>query len=957
MTVPSTDPIEAVFAGDGTANALQITWRFLSGSDLVVTQIVDGIEDPTPLERGVDFTVTGTGAEGGTIIPAAVRPIGTDWRVRRSTPRGQPSSFPSDSYSAKQHEQAHDRLAMIIQEQDAEILRGPKVPRGEAGPEMDSVADLEGKFVAVAGGRMVGLEADIPQAESSAARSLSSANASGLSQVAAENAEDAAQIYELGAEAARDAAEAFRDAAITGKGLFASTAHAVGNGVIGHGAITGGSGGTNGTFVGTATGGTAVIPAQITFTVAGGAVTSIAIVKPGYYTAAPTGFDFSASSGLTGASAAPVIGANTVDGEHFHIPSASGDGYVDLHKNNAGAASAKIATLPNKTKLDSLGPDRIAAAVDGNGWLAADALTLTGAAAGLTWSATHLAIAEAIKEVEVIAASAKNAEDWYIGTLANADATFKDLIIVRRASDNAVVFNSGNITWHRRPDGLGEVVGVAAGVYVRMVIDYSSLATGLLINSATPTPLLIAKKNGVSQVGNRALLEASPNWPWRNLFPNGNFDTERGMSNTGSGVFASPPSSKAMQRANIKRALRVGTNGTGSIFPDSGAIFTSEDNSASRWLFMGAWCYSSNGATWPNIGGYIYPATGNFYTSKTLTNYIEVDANTRFYFWLGQFPLPTNPSDIVGGKVRLGQQSDQTASGVELQFGGLVVMTADRPLHLSNTRKDDWYPEIDNSTALGDLAGALASAGAAFAGKTIVFLGDSIMDDYGVPEAVGTKLGATIKNFGWEGTRLSKRSSGNYQSRDGVSIAEAVAAADFSQLVADVNSQYSTASDYHVAKRATAAEMAAFDWSSADVIVCAWGTNDYSGSVQLGASTSATPGEFNGGINEFIRIMQTALPAAEIVFCTPAYRAPGGGNPDSETSTNANGVMLQAFVDAIKDRAEKRGHQPVIDLHKTLGINAYNWTQFYGDYVHPNSSTGKDRWASRIAAGLEGVIR
>lgn len=765
-----------------------------------------------------------------------------------------------------------------------------------------------------------------------------------------------ADVAKAGAESARDAALAYRDGTLAGSKLFPSKNAAVGNGVIGHGAITGGSGGTDGTFTTTTTGGTVVVPAQVTFTVSGGAVTSVTITKGGYYTANPTGFDFSPSSGLTGASATPTVGANTVNGEAFQVPSASGEGYVDLHTNNSGAASAIIATLPNKSKLDSIGPDRIAAALDGNGWLAADALTLTGAAAGLTWNSTHLAIAKAIKEIEVTAVASRNSEDWYIATFANADATNKDQFIVLRASDNAVVGSFGQNDAVRRPDGLGEIAFSFNGGSIRAVIDYSALSTGVLLNSGTKTPLLISKKNASSVVTNRALLDASPNFPWRNKIPNGNFDPDRTLTTAVSApVFASPPTSDFMADRGVDRALRVGTGGSSLIYVDSGPIFTAADAHSGRWLFMSVFAYSANGTTWPNLRAYFYKFSGGAqYTSQSLTSYIEIDANNRLYFFQGKLPQPSPNSDLIGGFVRIGQDSNQTGAGTELQFGGMTLMTADRPLHLSNTRKDDWYPEVDSAAALGDLAGAISAAGAAFAGKTIVFLGDSIMDDYGIPENVAAKLGATVKNFAWEGTRLAKRASGNYQSRDGVSIAEAVAADDFTQLVADVNTQYPTGSDFHVTKRATAAEMAAFDWSTADFIVCAWGTNDYGGGVNLGATTSTTHGEFNGALNEFLRIMQGALKSAQIVFCTPAFR---NTSPDSETDTNGAGLLLQAYVDAIKDRAEKRGHCPVIDLHKTLGINAYNASIYYADTLHPNTGAGQERWASRIAAGLSGFVR
>lgn len=67
------------------------------------------------------------------------------------------------------------------------------------------------------------------------------------------------------------------------------------------GAITPGSGGTNGTFGIATTGGTGA-GLTGTFTVTGGALTSVDIVNPGVYTVPPT-LSFAASAGLTGAAA------------------------------------------------------------------------------------------------------------------------------------------------------------------------------------------------------------------------------------------------------------------------------------------------------------------------------------------------------------------------------------------------------------------------------------------------------------------------------------------------------------------------------------------------------------------------------------------------------------------------------------------------------------------------------
>jgi len=127
--------------------------------------------------------------------------------------------------------------------------------------------------------------------------------------------------------------------------ISASVVDALSNGVIGNGAITGGSGGTNGTFLGSLTGG-AGSGAAFQFVVSGGALTSIIWLAKGRgYTSAPT-LVFTASSGLTGASATAIIGPNSVDGQSVNVSMGDGLGF-NTYTNVAGALALQSQTLSN----------------------------------------------------------------------------------------------------------------------------------------------------------------------------------------------------------------------------------------------------------------------------------------------------------------------------------------------------------------------------------------------------------------------------------------------------------------------------------------------------------------------------------------------------------------------------------------------------------------------------------
>ncbi|MER8409555.1 hypothetical protein [Mesorhizobium sp. M0185] len=154
---------------------------------------------------------------------------------------------------------------------------------------------------------------DAAAASAGQATASAAASAANAGQTTADRA--ATNSDAVAAAAAVISAQAARDASLYGKGIFPTTAAAIGFGVAGNGAITPGSGGANGTFDLAFTGGTGSGAAG-RFVVAGGALTQILITAPGSYTVAPT-FSFAASAGLAGAAAAAVLGRNVDVGEYF----------------------------------------------------------------------------------------------------------------------------------------------------------------------------------------------------------------------------------------------------------------------------------------------------------------------------------------------------------------------------------------------------------------------------------------------------------------------------------------------------------------------------------------------------------------------------------------------------------------------------------------------------------------
>jgi len=123
--------------------------------------------------------------------------------------------------------------------------------------------------------------------------------------------------------------------------LYASTANALSNGVVGLSLVSGGSGGTDGNFALSASGGGGSGFAG-NFTVSGGVVIALVITSHGAnYTSAPT-ISLSASSGLTGASVVAVIGQNQPPTTFFLVsPSSDVNGAYDIYENVAGVATLR----------------------------------------------------------------------------------------------------------------------------------------------------------------------------------------------------------------------------------------------------------------------------------------------------------------------------------------------------------------------------------------------------------------------------------------------------------------------------------------------------------------------------------------------------------------------------------------------------------------------------------------
>jgi hypothetical protein len=150
MTTAAATP-RADYIEDGTTLNFPAPWRYLAPDDLAITRLRAGVA-PMALVLGRDYTVGQANGDAGGEIALTATVAGARLKVRRRTVRAQGTEYlPNDSFPAKTHEGALDRLTLIVQEQDATVAdltaRALLVPDGEAMAPLPSAAQRAGQFL------------------------------------------------------------------------------------------------------------------------------------------------------------------------------------------------------------------------------------------------------------------------------------------------------------------------------------------------------------------------------------------------------------------------------------------------------------------------------------------------------------------------------------------------------------------------------------------------------------------------------------------------------------------------------------------------------------------------------------------------------------------------------------------------------------------------------------------
>ena len=266
-----------------------------------------------------------------------------------------------------------------------------------------------------------------------------------------------------------------------------------------------------------------------------------------------------------------------------------------------------------------------------------------------------------------------------------------------------------------------------------------------------------------------------------------------------------------------------------------------------------------------------------------------------------------------------------------------------------------------------------------FSGKTIAFLGDSIIgnfsDDTGVCAVLAKKTGATVINCAFGGSRMAYRYGSNVQytywnALSGVGLAGSIASGDWTAQETAVANITNGPRPYYFPDRLT--DVKAVDWSKVDFILWEYGTNDFMTEVKLTDPEDTTNlYAFDNAYRTAIEAILTAYPNIRIIPITPIYRwylLNGAFSDDSSTHEEADyaGVRtkLTDFV-AMVQKIAREYQLPCVDDYYSLGANRMTRSAYFNiegsaapDATHPNAQ-GRERIAEHIArqaaVGLQAI--
>lgn len=195
MTVSTTISKSGPYDGAGTTGPFLVDFRFLEDAHLrVVHTDADAVD--TTLTLNVDYTVSGAGDETGTVTLTDPLPVGERLTIIRSVPATQEADYvPNDRFPAESHEQALDKLTMLVQQNAEVISRALVVSESDPSPSLvlPSVAARANRYLSFDNtGKPVSTTFDVDTIHQASQAAIDAAAAAAVSESNAADSENAA---------------------------------------------------------------------------------------------------------------------------------------------------------------------------------------------------------------------------------------------------------------------------------------------------------------------------------------------------------------------------------------------------------------------------------------------------------------------------------------------------------------------------------------------------------------------------------------------------------------------------------------------------------------------------------------------------------------------------------------------------------------------------------------------
>lgn len=377
MTVPNTLTQNGPYFPNGSTAVFPFTFKAVSGGEVQFVRVNADTSETVISSSLYTVSLTDTGSPSDTggsltfITPPAASAL--PHFVRSNPDFTQEISFENErAFLAPVMTEGLDRSAIRDLYMLGQIDRTLQVPTGETPIPVASMdGAVEGSVLAYVDGVLQLIPNDTAAVEQNVADSEAAA-------LASQGYRDQSSAYALqsGASAAQSGVSAAASNTSAGIALGAQAATTIAAATVGVypnaagsnvprgltqasvGAITAGSGGTDGTFALAWSGGNFLVNPTGTFTVAGGVLTAVTITGPGLYIGAsptvPTP-SFAASSGLTGAAVALTAQFLIASGVGYWVQSADTKTYGRYY-NASGVATADtgVQSIPASPSLTSL---------------------------------------------------------------------------------------------------------------------------------------------------------------------------------------------------------------------------------------------------------------------------------------------------------------------------------------------------------------------------------------------------------------------------------------------------------------------------------------------------------------------------------------------------------------------------------------------------------------------------